>query len=146
MCPDRARGFGVVAAIVILVILAGLAGFLANLSATQQIGSALDVQGARAKAAAESGIEWGAYHALKGGATQCAASGAPDVDIGDIDGIRVTVTCTLLAGGGTVEAGLGAIYRIVATACNVPGAAGTCPGNAGHVNYVERRVVALVEQ
>lgn len=146
MCPERSRGFGVVAAIVILVILAGLAGFLANLSATQQIGSALDVQGARAKAAAESGIEWGAYHALKGGATQCAASGAPDIDVGNIDGMRVTVTCTVLASGGTVEAGLGAIYRIVATACSIPGGAGTCPGNVGNINYVERRVVALVEQ
>ena len=55
MRPDRQRGFTVVTAIFLLVVLAALGGFIATISTTQHIGSALDVSGARAYQAARSG-------------------------------------------------------------------------------------------
>ena len=120
----------------ILVMLAGLAGFMVSLSTTQQIGSALDVQGSKAYSAAQSGTEWGLYRAITAGA--CAGS----TDIGAIDGMNVTVTCTSSA---VPEQGSGAsFYSITATACNLPSGT-TCPGATANPLYVERRVSALSE-
>ena len=59
--PKRLRGFAIVSAIFILVVLASLGAFIVNISTSQQIGSALDVQGVRAYHAARAGIEWGLY-------------------------------------------------------------------------------------
>lgn len=146
MCPrsQPQKGFGIIAAIVILVILASLGGFLVNLSTSQSAGSVLDVQGARAKAAAESGVEWGLYHSLRGGATSCSGGGTT-TDIGTVGDMSVSVTCTTVATGNAVEAGLGAIYLISAIACNLPSGS-ACPGRVSSPNYVERGVVALVER
>jgi len=54
-------GVTIVSAIFILVVLAALGAFIVTVSTSQQIGSALDVQGSRAYQAARSGIEWGVY-------------------------------------------------------------------------------------
>lgn len=54
-------GFTIVSAIFILVVLAVLGTFMVSVSTSQQIGSALDVQGSRAYQAARSGIDWGVY-------------------------------------------------------------------------------------
>ena len=45
MRPDRSlqHGFGVIAAIVILVIFSGLSAFIVSMSTSQQLGNALDV-------------------------------------------------------------------------------------------------------
>jgi len=138
MRPDRQRGFTVVTAIFLLVVLAALGGFIATISTTQHIGSALDVSGARAYQAARSGTEWGLSQAIN--ASSCAGSS----DIGTVDTMTVTVTCGTAATGSTVEAGLGSIYSITATACNIP-AGTTCPGTVTSPNYVERRITVLVE-
>lgn len=58
---NRIRGFAIVSAIFILVVLAALGAFIVNISTSQQIGSAIDVQGVRAYQAARAGIEWGLY-------------------------------------------------------------------------------------
>jgi MSHA biogenesis protein MshP len=58
---QRIRGFTIVSAIFILVVLAALGAFIVNISTNQQIGSALDVQGERAYHAARAGVEWGVY-------------------------------------------------------------------------------------
>jgi Tfp pilus assembly protein PilX len=55
------RGFAIVSAIFILVVLAALGAFIVNVSTNQQIGSTLDLQGVRAYQAARAGIEWGIY-------------------------------------------------------------------------------------
>lgn len=140
MCRDsaRRRGFAIVSALFIIVALAALGTFIAVVSSTQQKGAVLDEDGSRAYFAARSGIEWGAANAFN-------ASGClPTYTLATtVNGMTVTVGCTTVASGNTTEAGLGTIYRIVATACNFP-AAGACPGAAGP-NYVERRLEALVE-
>lgn len=153
--PDlhRQRGFGYIAAIFILVMLAGLGAAITSVSTTQQLGSALDVQGARAYQAARSGIQWGVLKALK---TTICNSGTVTTpvtnDIGPLDGMAVTVQCVNIfppnATNDTVEAGLGTIYRITATACNMPKTTGDCPGDdtgRANVNYVERRIEAVAE-
>ncbi|MBU0752488.1 MAG: agglutinin biogenesis protein MshP [Gammaproteobacteria bacterium] len=143
MCPDRpwrARGFALISAIFILVVLSALAGFIATVSTTQHVGSALDVMSARAFQASRAGLQWGLFQALQP-APSCVAS----ADIGNFNGIAVTVQCTELATGNGVEAGLGSLYRVTAIAC-APAAGTTCPGPAGANGYVERRMTALAER
>jgi MSHA biogenesis protein MshP len=55
------RGFSLVTAIFLLVVIAALGTFAVTLSTTQQQNSALDVMGVRAYQAARAGIEWAAY-------------------------------------------------------------------------------------
>jgi MSHA biogenesis protein MshP len=133
------KGFALVSAIFILIALAALGGFIATVSSMQHIGSALDLNGARAYQAARAGTEWGVAGAVN--ASACAAS----TNIGTVNTVTVTVLCTTVATGNTVEVGLGSIYQITAIACNQP-AAGICPGVASGANYVERRLVAIVER
>jgi MSHA biogenesis protein MshP len=59
------RGFTIVSAIFILVVLAALGAAILTVSTSQQIGSALDVQGSRAYHAARAGLEWGLYKVLQ---------------------------------------------------------------------------------
>lgn len=134
----RQSGFAMVSAIFILVALAALGAFIATVSSTQHVGSALDVDGARAYQAARAGVEWGVARAL---ASNCVGSSNLDT----LNGVAITVTCAVQATGDAVEAGLGSLYSITSTACNQP-AAGACPGAAGPPNYVERRINVVVER
>lgn len=138
MCHKSARGFAIVSAIFLLVVLAGLGAFLATVSTIQNTTAALDVTSAKAYQAARSGTEWGLYQALK--ATPfCAGS----TDIGVVDTMPVTVSCTVLSQPPS-EAGMGMLYIIVATACNIPSGT-SCPGDAADPNYVERRISVLAD-
>ncbi|MBS3934971.1 MAG: hypothetical protein KGZ43_02260 [Sulfuritalea sp.] len=125
------RGFALVSAIFILVVLAALGAFIVHISAGQQIGSALDVQGARAYQAARAGIEWGLYRQLQDGS--CAASQSFTPPAPTLAGFTVTVDCVATAG----TFGAPTVHTVTATACNQP----PCPntGTAG-MHYVERRL------
>lgn len=128
------QGFTIVAAIFILVVLAGLGGFIMSVSTNQQIGSALDVQGARAYEAARSGLEWGLYRQLQ--ANSCATSSSFTPAPATLSGLTVTVTCTATAdaGGGPTS------YRVSSVACNQANG-GVCPNTVSPgANYVERRL------
>jgi MSHA biogenesis protein MshP len=131
-----ARGFAILSAIFILVVLAALGAFILNISSSQQIGSALDVQGARAYQAARAGIEWGLYRQLQQGNCAAATSFVPAGAL--LAGFTVTVTCaaTVDANGGPTT------YSLVSTACSEPDG-GACPNtvNPGAL-YVERRLEA----
>jgi MSHA biogenesis protein MshP len=73
------RGFTVVSAIFLLVVIAMLGAAAVSLSTSQQQTSAMDVLGARAYQAARSGIEWGAFQVLQSGAINsgnCPVAGA----------------------------------------------------------------------
>jgi MSHA biogenesis protein MshP len=91
--PRRQHGLGVVGAIVVLVMLAALAAGVVRLTFTQQVTSALDVQGARALQAANAGVEWGMYQALKGSWSGCTSS-TQTLDLRSTMGFMVTVSCT----------------------------------------------------
>ncbi len=135
------QGFGMVAAIVILVILAVLGTFIVVLSTTQQKGAALDVDSARAYAAAMSGSEWGVQRAVIG--NNC---GFGTQTLGtQVNGMTITVTGAVAATGNLVEAGLGTICMVTSVACNLP-VGNACPGDVGNPNYVERSIVAMPER
>ncbi|MCF8177018.1 MAG: hypothetical protein K9J74_00775 [Sulfuritalea sp.] len=149
------RGFAIVSAIFILVVLAALGAFIVNISTAQHIGSALDVQGVRAYHAARAGIEWGlhqvqatpaynfGYTSTDPNTRTCPAATTSFAPTGaTFSGFIVTVTCaenTDTNNGPT-------IYDLVATACNQPVAGWTaatvaCPNttNPGAL-YIERRL------
>src|SRR3990167_1024656 len=71
------RGFSLVSAIFLLVVIAALGTFAVTLSTTQQQSAALDVMGARAYQAARVGIEWGAYQVLPASAAAFATACRP---------------------------------------------------------------------
>ena len=134
----RSAGFALVAAIFLLVVLAALGAFIVSISTSQQMGSALDVQGERAYQAARSGIEWGVYQVTRNGASCSPAVtnsfGFPATAT-TLAAFTVTVTCTAYpdANGGPT------VYGIIATACNQP-TAGACPNGAPGLAYVERQM------
>lgn len=156
------RGFAIVSAIFILVVLAALGAFIVSVSSNQHAGSALDIQGVRAYQAARAGVEWGIYQVQATPAYNF-SYGTPAVAVGSANpntracpaspssfvpaaptlaGFTVTVTCIatvdLVNGGPTV-------YSLQSTACNQP-AAGACPpaAPAAGIDYIERRVEATL--
>lgn len=140
------KGFGYIAAIVIVVILAGLGVAAARLSTTQQTGANQDVLSSRAWQAARAGTEWGMYRALRN--QDCA--NATTLNMGN--GFRVTVNCTSSvffegefespANSGTYLPQGKTAFTITATACN----SDACPDNARvtTLEYTERRRVVTV--
>jgi MSHA biogenesis protein MshP len=140
-----ARGFSLVTAIFLLVVLAGLGTFIISTATTQHQTIALDVQGSRAEQAARAGTEWAAFQVLDPNAADtsdnppaCPASPTDLTLSGTLSAFAVRVTCTRTTakeGGNTIGA-----YSIVSTACNQ----GPCP-NAGPTGtgYIERRIQAV---
>lgn len=66
----RQRGFSLVTAIFVLVVLAALGGYMVSISGTQHFTTLHALQGAKAYHAARSGIEWGIAQA----GTSCSSS------------------------------------------------------------------------
>lgn len=138
----RQAGFGAIAAIMILVILAALAAAIISLSTTQHISSAQDVLSSHAWQVASAGSEGGLFRALHDATcdTQTWTSG-------DYPSFKVTIVCTAsnYNDGETVSgtARVLRVFRVEATACN--GSAATCPDNSSsaRLGYVERQKVAI---
>jgi MSHA biogenesis protein MshP len=134
------QGFGVIAALVVLVLLAGLAAAVVRIGSGQQMAAAQGLEASRATWAAASGIEWAAYQALKGGWSNCSGQ-TQTLDLSADLGMRVTVSCSSLAySEGETSPGAPQTvrtYTLTATACNAPT---TCPDNTRAVQpgYVER--------
>ena len=143
-----------VSAIFIVVVLAALGAFIANISATQQVTSAQDVQGVRAYQAAQSGIEWGVYQVLDPANATVAAMVAPygagaqpwpnmpacpaSPTSMNIEGFDVSVTCSssaTLNENGTVRSIV--VYQISATAST---------GVLGSPSRIERQLQARVSK
>ncbi len=136
----RHRGFGVIAAIVVLVILSALAAALVRFGAVAQTTAAQAVLAARAWQAAKAGTEWGLYQAFKGSWTSC-SSASQTLDLTSDLGFRVTVSCDSRSyNEGETSPGTARsvrIFTIDAVACNST----TCPDNSAATapGYVERR-------
>jgi MSHA biogenesis protein MshP len=65
MCRKmKQRGFSLIMAIFLIVVLGGIAMFIGRVSTMQHQSSALDEEGAMAYQAARAGIEWGVYQAV----------------------------------------------------------------------------------
>lgn len=138
--PFHQRGIGLVTAIFLVVVIAGLAAALVTVFTAQQTGSQLDQQGTRAYQAARAGIEWGLFRARMT-PSNCAASTSFALPAGSmLSAFTVTVTCETVPGpGGDAATGVLALRAI---ACNQP-SGGTCllnPAATANVNldYVQR--------
>jgi len=156
--PRRQSGFAYIAAVVFLVVVAGIAVSLLRLTDTQQTTVNGALLGARAGLAARAGIEW-VYQDLTNrcaGATAIGSAGtAPAVvsDLGDFvadSGFRVRVSCSFRSfregetdAGDVLKPVVKRIYSIKAVACNGNGA---CPDEASVPlpDYVERARLATI--
>ncbi|WP_208279483.1 MSHA biogenesis protein MshP [Massilia oculi] len=149
--PRPQSGFAYIAAIVFLVVVAGIAVALLQLTNTQQTTVNQALLGARAGLAARGGIEW-VYQDL---GSRCTQPGTI-TDLGDFvndTGFRVRVTCSYrifregehAGANGEPEATVKHIYTIQSVACNRNGP-GACPDDVSvpRADYVERKRIATV--
>ncbi len=136
--PAAARGFALVSAIFLLVVLAALGAYMLVFSSVQHSSSAQDVNGTRAYLAARAGIEWGSYQILRS-PTPFACGGTVPLDAlpGTLAGFTVNVQCSFETASEGAAANNLTLYRLTATASM---------GASGSSNYVERRLQALVER
>lgn len=125
------RGFSLVSAIFLLVVLAGLGAAMVSFSTTQNQGLAMDVMGSRAYQAASAGIEWAAYNVQAGvGVSAPAAvvfSPAGTPLAGNLADFEVTVSIAAASATDAANAGEtpGTVWSYDITASAVWGAAGT---------------------
>lgn len=126
----RQRGFSLVPALFLLVVLSALGIVAARLAGVQHQTVVLAMQSGRAYAAARSGIDWSAYQALVNG--NCAASTVALTETG-LSGFSVETNCsstTHTEGPNTVR-----VYVIDAFAWS---------GSYGNPDYVSRRIRSTV--
>jgi MSHA biogenesis protein MshP len=151
MFPETQKGFSLVAAIFLLVVLALLGALIASVTGMQQASGQLDLLGVRAYHSARAGLEWGASQVLDPGNTlnpgSCAAINMPTCPVvpapalgGSLSGFTVSVTCTQTAD--TTEGNRNVrVFQIVSSACNQP-SAGVCPSSGPSTGYVSRELQA----
>lgn len=147
------RGFAIVAAIFILVVLASLGAYMVTISSAHHVGSALAIEETRAHQAARSGMDWGIGRVVVSPAAFGAGSCQPGPasinlttgtggDLPGLAGYTVTVDCQgyPFTDGDSLH-----IYVLTATACNQPDGTGRCPNTSSPgANYVERQLVTQV--
>jgi MSHA biogenesis protein MshP len=85
------RGFSLVAAVFLLVVLAGLGVYAVRINTLQQQTVTAGLRAAQAFQAARTGVAWGAYRALNAGV--CASS-TLNLTEGATAGFKVAVQCT----------------------------------------------------
>jgi MSHA biogenesis protein MshP len=119
-----ARGFALVPALFLMVVLGLLAVIAVRVGVGQQQTVTMALIEARALAAARAGIEWGAYRALNG---SCAASTTLGLTEAALNGFSVIVSCASTSY--TTGTSSSHAYVIGATATS---------GNYGQPGYVRR--------
>ena len=87
------RGFSLITAIFLLVVLTLLGAYMVRISGVQRATANFAVQGARAYYAARSGVEWGVYQAIKNNTCSGAPVTFPFTGVG-LQGFQASVTCT----------------------------------------------------
>lgn len=142
-----ARGFTLISVVFILVVLTALAAALATLSQRQHLGSAGELEAARALQAARAGLEWAAFQVLRNPAPPAAAPACPATTSfvpAGLGNLTVTVRCTRSTasdGPTTLD-----FYELQANACNAP-SAGACPSTGTPAGpYVERQLRWTVQR
>jgi MSHA biogenesis protein MshP len=87
------RGFALVPALFLIVVLAALGAAAIRIGSGQQQTVTMALQQVRALSAARAGIEWGAYQALKP-TSSCVASTTLNLTEAALAGFTVVVTCS----------------------------------------------------
>ncbi len=127
----RQRGFALVAAIFLVVVLSSLGIYIVRISNVQHQTVNVALLGARALQAARAGVEWGAFRALDAGS--CVASTTLNLTEGGLDGFDVDVACT-----STSHTETGNTYNLYVL--DVEARAGVY----GMPDYVSRRIQATM--
>ena len=126
----RQRGFSLVPALFVLIVLAALGAAAVRLSAIQHQSVVLTMQSSRAYAAAQTGIDWLAYQAVVSGS--CGSNTLPLTE-GGLVGFTVETSCVSTShseGSATTI-----VYVLEAFAYS---------GSYGTPDYVSRRIRATV--
>jgi len=123
------RGFAIVAAIFLLVVLAALGAFMVTVSNGQHMSSTQDIQGSRAYWAARVGLEW----AVAGVVSSSVCPAGTTLSVEDFD---VSVTCT------SQPYSEGSATKNLFTLESVASQSGAAVGSIG---FVERKLRASVE-
>lgn len=113
---QRERGFSLVAAIFLIVVLAGLAAFAVQVTMSQSQGANLELLEARAQAAADAGIEYAANRALKAPGW-CSAPTSPPPLLLNTQGLKgyvVQVSCAPSTGHLISPPAAGTSYTVYA--------------------------------
>lgn len=145
--PERqAGGFTMVSALFIVVVLAALGAAITKVSTRQHLGSAAEVESARALQAARAGLEWAAFQVLRNPAPPAAAPacfGTASFTAAGLTQYTITVSCNRTAG--TDGSSTMTFYQLTASACNAP-TSGACPSTAASPSntYVERQLAWTV--
>ncbi|WP_374288573.1 hypothetical protein [Pseudomonas fluvialis] len=135
MRPESSqRGFALVAAMFLIIVVALLVAAMSRLASDQHGGNSLAIQQARAYQAARAGLEWGISHVLNAGS--CSSSEVSMAG-GGLSEFTVSLTCSSTSYTDDDGSGL-TIYRLTAQAQN--GAPGSRP------DYAFRRLTAVVER
>jgi MSHA biogenesis protein MshP len=138
----RQRGFTLVSAIFLLVVIAALGTFAVTISTTQHQTSTLDIQGARAYQAARAGVEWGIFQVLRNPAgITCSTAGSANVvtmpaAAATLTPFTVNVQCVQFAPVVEGNDGPVTMHQLTSTASN-----GLAVGSA---NYVERQISVTI--
>lgn len=125
----RQGGFGLVAAMFVIIVIAGAVAAMARMSATQSATSSMAIQQARAYQAARAGIEWGIHRAMAG--ESCS-------DNFMLEGFTVVVQCDSGAAVSLPEEGRSP--RFVSLQASAQYA------SPGTPDYVYRQLSAVVEK
>ncbi|MGA7179000.1 MAG: hypothetical protein WBX11_05355 [Thiobacillaceae bacterium] len=128
------QGFALVAAIILVVVLAGLTAFVASMVGGQSANQQLERMSHVVDLAAQAGLEWGAYQVMRQPLPICSPSTTLPALPGTLAAASVNVTCTSATtseGGNPVTT-----YQITAKATY----AGT---NTSSPDYAERTKAAV---
>lgn len=130
----RQQGFGLVAALFVIIVITLVIAAMARLSTTQHGSNSLALQQARAYQAARAGLEWGISSAVNAGSC---INGGVSMAGGGLSEFTVSLTCSSTSHTDEDGSSL-TIYRLTAQAQN--GSAGSRP------DYAFRSLTAVVER
>ena len=141
MFPEPQRGFSLITAIFLIVVLAALGVAILLVATFQHSSSAIDVQGARVYQAARAGVEWGMFQVVDPGNTVGGPAALPGCfatttfsPAGTFSGASATVSCTVSPPTTELDRNVN-VYVIISTAKLGP---------VGSPNYVERQIAVTV--
>lgn len=133
------RGFALVAAVFIVVVLAMLGIMIVTIGGMQRSTVSAAVQGARAYHAARAGMEWGIHQAINNRAPTCGATPSTDttnsfnLNVAGLAGFSVTVVCRYTEHRERGDDYF--VFLVTSTATS---------GTFGNADYVSRRIQVSV--
>jgi len=108
----KQKGFSIVMAIFILVVMGLLGGYMVKLSGVQHATSTFAIQGARAYQSARAGIGWAISRIVKGSGNCGDITAASPLTFTDMSGFSVSLGCTSQTFSEGADASV--VYKITA--------------------------------